>query len=112
MVELDSLSKARKRKCTEGLEEGAMPQKLKGHLKHCFLELDLESWTPNLDASAWPETVYYLEYRRADGSLAERIIKAEPFASKLPSPLSDKILIYENFRLRKCRFVAPAQDRG
>ncbi|KAL5315056.1 hypothetical protein ACEPPN_017707 [Leptodophora sp. 'Broadleaf-Isolate-01'] len=93
MVELDSLSKARKRKCTEGLEEGAMPQKLKGHLKHCFLELDLESWTPNLDASAWPETVYYLEYRRADGSLAERIIKAEPFANSGSADLLPQLKI-------------------
>ena len=69
-----------------------MPEKLKGHPKRRLLELDFESWTPSLGASAWPETVYHLEYRRADGSLAERIVKAEPFAGKLPSPLSDKIL--------------------
>ena len=67
-----------------------MPQKLKGHLEHCLFES--ESWTPSLDASPWPETVYHLEYRRADGSLAERIVKAEPFTGKLPSPLSDKML--------------------
>ncbi|KAG4427978.1 hypothetical protein IFR05_016538 [Cadophora sp. M221] len=66
---------------TEGLEEEAIPEKLKGHPKHCLLELDFEPWTPSLDASTWPETVYLFEYRRADGSLAERIIKeAEPFA--------------------------------
>ncbi|KAH6698228.1 hypothetical protein BKA61DRAFT_622464 [Leptodontidium sp. MPI-SDFR-AT-0119] len=57
-----------------------MPEKLKGHPKRCLLELDFESWTPSLDASTWPETVYHLEYRRADGSLAERIVKTEPFA--------------------------------
>lgn len=44
---------------------------------------------PSLDARTWPETVYHLEYRRADGGLAERIVKAEPFTGKLPSPLSD-----------------------
>merc|ERR1712093_4206 len=54
---------------------GPMPQKLKGHLEHCLFES--ESWTPSLDASPWPETVYHLEYRRADGSLAERIVKAD-----------------------------------
>lgn len=80
-LETDSSSKKRKRKCTEGLEEGPMPQKLKGHLEHCFFES--ESWTPSLDARPWPETVYHLEYRRADGSLAERIVKAEPFTDLL-----------------------------
>ncbi|KAL5313012.1 hypothetical protein ACEPPN_019438 [Leptodophora sp. 'Broadleaf-Isolate-01'] len=76
-LDTDPSSKKRKRKCTEGLEEEPMPQKLKGHLEHCLFES--ESWTPSLDASPWPETVYHLEYRRADGSLTERIVKAEPF---------------------------------
>ena len=67
-----------------------MPQKLKGHLEHPLFEF--ESWTPSLDTSPWPETVCRLEYRRADGCLAERIVKAEPFTGKLPSLLSDKIL--------------------
>ncbi|KAH9205205.1 hypothetical protein DL95DRAFT_94186 [Leptodontidium sp. 2 PMI_412] len=76
-LDTDPSSKKRKRKCTEGLEEEPMPQKLKGHLEHCLFKS--ESWTPSLDASPWPETVYHLEYRRADGSLTERIVKAEPF---------------------------------
>ncbi|XMA19877.1 hypothetical protein WAI453_012668 [Rhynchosporium graminicola] len=79
-VEPDSSSKPRKRKCSEGLEDGGVPQKLK-------------SWTPNLDASTLPETVYHLEYRRADGSLAERIVKAEPFAESGSTNLLPKLKV-------------------
>jgi hypothetical protein len=53
-VDTDSSSKKHKQKSTEGLEEEAMPQKLKGHLKRCLLELDFESWTPALMPALGP----------------------------------------------------------